>query len=186
VIDSLAKNGLPHAYYYLGDGKTQSAAGLVLSHLEQLCCHHFPSCLESFVDKNSAGQLSTQGRFTLEQKLGLDTLLTALTEISKVAEAIIVIDAWDERNFDSEDDFNRVLQHFQSLPWRIFITSRENPRIPISVPNLQHHFQAQDNSVDMQNFISHLMHQYVGCKPLEDTAFRSHAVDRLLNMSQGM
>ncbi|KAI1122164.1 hypothetical protein F5Y10DRAFT_254626 [Nemania abortiva] len=37
VIDSLQRNGYHHAYFYMGPGKVQSASGVILALLEQLC-----------------------------------------------------------------------------------------------------------------------------------------------------
>jgi hypothetical protein len=106
----------------------------------------------------------------------------------KVREAIIVIDAWDGPNIDCEDEFNQVLRHLQDLPWRIHITSREEPRVPI-VQCLQYHFQVQDNSADIQNFIERIVDQYiltVECNPLKDADVRSYVVGWLRRKSQGM
>ncbi|KAJ8132703.1 hypothetical protein O1611_g922 [Lasiodiplodia mahajangana] len=48
VIDSLRRNGYHHAYFHLGTGKVQSASGVILALLEQLCAQTgtVPSSLE--------------------------------------------------------------------------------------------------------------------------------------------
>ena len=53
VIDSLVKQGRSHAFYYMGHGKVQSAAGVVLCLLEQFCAGNdcFPPCLELYVEE---------------------------------------------------------------------------------------------------------------------------------------
>ena len=160
----------------MGYGKVQSAAGLILSLLEQLCADgaEIPPSLKKF-----------RARYPRHPESGLAALFNALNDVSQetTADTTIIIDGWDQCNMDSEDEFWRLFGVLKILRWKICITSRRPPTNPdpayCSILQIQQTDNAKDVRAFTENATQHtLLLKYQG--------FRQEAIQNIVELSHGM
>ncbi|KAK0511487.1 hypothetical protein JMJ35_006060 [Cladonia borealis] len=178
IITGLASksNEQNYAFYYMGYGKVQSAAGLILSLLEQLCADgaEIPPSLKQFRARNSR-----------HPKIGLEALINALKDVSQetTADTTIIIDGWDECNMDSEDEFRRLFGVLKTLRWKICITSRRPPTDPDPAYCSTLQIQQTDNAEDVRAFTENATQHTL---LLKYQGFRQEAIQNILELSHGI
>ena len=159
----------------MGYGKVQSAAGLILSLLEQLCADRaeIPP-LEKF-----------RARYPRHPEFGLAALFNALRDVSQetTADTTIIIDGWDECNMDSEDEFRRLFGVLKTLRWKICITSRRPPTDPDPAYCSTLQIQQTDNAEDVRAFIKKATQHTL---LLKYQGFRQKAIENIVDLSHGM
>jgi hypothetical protein len=118
IIDKLLyKDHADVAYFYMAFGRVQSASKMVASLVSQLSKNNdtIPECIRTYYHTERNPRTPP-----------LPKLHQALRELSETLhDVIIVIDAFEDHNMDSRDEFEQTLSVLRDLPWKLFLTCRK-------------------------------------------------------------
>ena len=169
----------------MGKERLHPVSDVVASLLEQLCLP-----FRTVPDK--LWQVYEESKDQDSSKPHIDDMIEALEQSSRgINQSIVFVwDGVDEIDVSGRIGFGKFLASLKDLPWKTFITSRQNQHPPFPLLSGCSQFSIQDDDVkpDIRNIVDSAISgsKTVGRMLSDDAELRKEVIDTLTSRSHGL